>query len=329
MEKEAADELQLLGKRGIVGKAFTNLPRSRFLWALILSLLVPLSFEFLGQKIFCPLLLQFNEKQMEAVVPSDGTTRREFTSEWRELLVVVATYIAFVLAVMMLSSTAVVCTVVSIYTANTEDFRLSYVRVLSADFPRVWKRLTLRFLCFSIISLGFLAAFLLAIILLLIIFFPSVGGKAFLLGVILVIIVVVFSLQLYITIMWYLASIISALDDKSSGLPFIPKSSNSKENRKTALPMFILNIIFGGYIGGLFWYEAVEGRSHGVGIAARAVYPTLLVGCLCFINSKWILLHSVVYFLCNSYYHGDMDDNFSFKVYNVDNDEPPKTASNS
>jgi len=341
MEKEAAEKLQLLGALGIVREALNILlrsSRSKLLWAFALTLLLPLTFVSLGQNfVFGPLLLKIVQKQMEALLHPGETTRRELSSEWRELVVVVAADIAFRFALWGLSTAAIVYTVASVYTADTKNLKLSYVRVLSTDVPGVWKRLTLTFLWFFIISSGFVMTSLLAFLM---IFFPTivtplVGGKAdhklksetYLFNVILGI-VVVFP-QIYVSIVWYLASVVSVLDDKYYGLAAMIRSSNlMKGKRKTALFLFILiNYNFGGIIVWLFGYAVVEGRSHGAGIATRAVSGTLLLGLHVFVNLMGMLTQSVLYFVCKSYHHESVEDNSSFKVYNVGDYDPLKTSS--
>lgn len=344
MEKEAAEKLQLLGALGIVREALNILlrsSRSKLLWAFALTLLLPLTFASLGRNfVFGPLLLKIVEKQMEALLHPGETTRRELGSEWRELVVVVAANIAFQFALWGLSTAAIVYTVASVYTADTKNLKLSYVRVLSTDVPGVWKRLTLTFLWFFIISSGFVMTSLLAFGLLLMIFFPTillppVGGKAdhklksetYLFNVILGI-VVVFP-QIFVSIVWYLASVVSVLEDKYYGLAAMIRSSNlMKGKRKTALFLFILiNYNFGGIIVWLFVYAVVQGRSHGVGIATRAVSGTLLLGLHFFVNLMGMLTQSVLYFVCKSYHHESVEDNSSFKVYYVGDYEPLKTSS--
>lgn len=341
MEKlEATEELRFLGTFGIVIEAFTILlhsSRRKLLWALALTLLLPLSFASLGHQnlIFGPLLLKINQKTMEAAIHPGGTARRELASEWRELLLVLAAYIAFVVTFSLLSTAAVVYTVASIYSASTKKLKLSYGRVLSADVPRVWKRLMSTFLWYFIISLGFMVASLLAIYLLIIIFLPAmlsppVGGKVayeldlpstIFVGVLTI--VVFLCPQIYITMVWYLASVVSVLEDKYYGLAAIWKSSNLiKGKRMTMLVLLILSSIFSGIIGWVFRYAVANGRIHGVGLAARVVNGTILLGLFCFGNLIVLLTQSVLYFVCKSYHHESIDDNLSFKVDNVGDYEP-------
>jgi hypothetical protein len=134
---------------------------------------------------------------------------------------------------------------------------------------------------------------------------------------------------MYISTVWYLTSVVSVLEDKYYGLAAMRKSNKLiKGKRTTALALFLLNFTFCRVIGKLFVYAVVDGRSHGVGIAARAVYGTLLLGLLCFVNLMGKLTQGVLYFVCKSYHHESIDNNSSFKVYNVGDYEPLKASNN-
>lgn len=175
------------------------------------------------------------------------------------------------------------------------------------------------------ISFGFLAV----IIFVYIIFFPAdhkLGSwGAFLFGAILLI-VVFFCFQLYIITVWYLASVVSFLENEDY---CFGAGDFSKVKWMTALALLILIISgsLGAVLGRLFGYAIVEGRRHGVGIAATAVYWTLLVGLLCFVAIMVLLTQSVLYFVCKSFHHESMDDNCSFKIHNVGDCEPLNTSS--
>lgn len=352
MEKDGAEELQLLGAMGIVREAFNILLSSshrKLLWALALTLLLPLSIASLGHRFFSGNdFPKISQKQIEETILRGETIGRVWREalvgvaayKTREALVRVAAYKAFRLAMSVLSPAAVVYTVASIYTANTKNLKVSYVRVLRADVPRVWKRLSLTFLWFLIIFFVLSTAGILANILLLILFFPTilfpaVGGEAdhksnsgvsvlaFPFGLILVT-VVGLSLRTYISTVCYLACVVSVLEDKYYGLAAMRRSNQLiKGKRTTALALIILHDIlagaigeiFVGAVGELFVYAVVDWRSHGVGITTRAVYGVLLVGLLCFVNLMELLTQSVLYFVCNSYHHESRYNNSVLKVY--------------
>jgi len=136
-------------------------------------------------------------------------------------------------------------------------------------------------------------------------------------------------LDMYIHTLWCLTNIVSVLEDKYYGLASIRKCNKLiKGKLMTTLVLFLLDFTFCRVIGKLFVYAVVEGSSHGVGIAARAVYGTLLLGLLCYVNLMGRLTHGVLYFVCKSYHHESIDNNSSFKVYNVGDYEPLKASNN-
>lgn len=343
MEKEVA-ELHLLGSLGIVREAFNILLRSsrrKLLWALALTLILPLTFASLGQNfILGPILLKIQQKQFEAVLRPGETTWRELGWQWRELVGVLVADIAIVLALWMVATAAVVYTVASIYTTNTKELKVSYVRVLSNNVPRVWKRLVLTFLWIFVISFGVMMVSMLASGLLLILFlptilYPSVGvdaenklkGGTFVFSVILPIVLVACP-QIYITLVCHLASVVSVLEHKYYGLAAVVKSSNLiKGKRMPTLLLFILFFISYGIILWHFGYTVMKGHTHGLSISTRAVNGAFLVGLHCFVNVMWLLTQSVLYFVCKSYHHESTDEDSSFKVHSVGDYEHLKSSS--
>jgi len=114
MEREA-EELKLLDALGIVKEAFNILfrfSRSKLVWALTLTLLLPLSFVTLGLSFISGcLFIKINDAETYYKMEANGLSRektiRELTSEWREFLVFVAVYGALVLILRMLTAAVV------------------------------------------------------------------------------------------------------------------------------------------------------------------------------------------------------------------------------
>jgi cell division protein FtsL len=240
------------------------------------------------------------------------------TSGSRELIVFVAVVTVVIYAFRMLSTAAVVYTVASIYSADAQN--LSYARVIRIV-PKVWNRLMITYLWDFIIFLAFYNASRLALFVLT--FFsvgagykPKSGG--FVCSSISITLIFACA-DVYISTVWNLACVVSVLEDKYHGLGAMWKSSNLiKGKRMTALALVILYFIFSRSIGGVFWYAVVDGRGHGMGTAARAVYVTVLVGLLCFVNLMGLLTQSVLYFVCTSYQlQQNIENKHCFEFYNV------------
>lgn len=330
MEREAV-KLQFLGALGIVREAFNILrsSHSKLLWALNLTLVFNLSIAILGQNLIPGplLLLKIHDKiyhKMEADSPTDERTLRALASESEDLLVIVSKYGAFVFEFWLLSAAAVVYTVASIY--KTKE--ISFGRVNLIVVALALKRLAITLLWFFAIVSTYTAANILSFFLLIyaVGFDKSVHSREFLLGSI-PILAVFFCVHLYISTVMHLSSVVSVLEEKYYGLAAMRKSSDLiKGKGMTALALVLLYFIFSQAIGGVFWYAVVEGRSHGVGIAARAVYGALLVGLLCFIMLLGLLTQSVFYFVCKSYHHESIDTS-QLEIYNVGDHEPLNSSS--
>lgn len=320
MGKES-EELQFLGAFGIVRESFNILlgsPCSNLLRALTLCLLLPLSFAMLGHLFVThPLLGKIACNKVDNPAMSELW---ESNSGSRELIVLSAAVVLLIYALWTLSTATVVYTVASIYTSAAKN--LSFWRIMRMV-PRVWDRLMIIYLWNYIILFALYNACRLALFLLT--FFSAEAGYKLNSGGLvfspILVIAVFICAEVYITTVWYLAGVVSVLEEKYYGYSAMRKSKNLiKGNQITALALVILYFVFSGGIVGVFWYAVVNGSGHGVGIAARAVYGAILVGLLCFVNLLGLLTQSVLYFVCKSYYKENVADKYCLDVYNVADD---------
>lgn len=321
-----SEKLQFLGTFGIVSESFNILlrsPCSNLLRALTLCLLLPLSFAMLGHLFVTqPLLGKIACDKFDNPA-SEKTLRELWESNSRSRVFVFAPAVVFLIyALWTLSTATVVYTVASIYTADAKNRSVGRIMRMV---PRVWDHLMIIYLWNYIILLALyiscgLALFLLGT------FFSGAGAgytlnsRGFFFSPILVITVFICA-AVYITTVLYLSGVVSVLEQKYYGHSAMRKSKNLiKGKQMTALALVILYFIFSGGILGFFWYAVVNGRGHGVGIAARAVYGTLLVVLLCFVNLLGLLTQCVFYFVCKSYHQESIDDECCLEVYNVGDD---------
>lgn len=307
MDKEPEDQ-QFLGVMGIAGEAFKVLHRyAKLLGTLTLTLILPLCFAILGHSLVSEYLLSkilWNEifYRVEVGTPAAEKTMRELNREWMELFVFLAAYPLFVFAFSLLSTAAVVYAVASIYTGK----EISYARVMSVV-PKVWKRLMLTFLWFSLIFFAYYTASISAFFLLIYaVGLNKLNSGIFYFGLTLIM-GVFFCIHVYISMVWHLACVISVLEERN-GPDAMWKSKNLiTGKRMTALVLETLFVIFTGVIGWFFGYAVVHGDRHGVGRTERGVYGALLVGSLCFVDLMGLLTQSVLYFVCKSYHHESID----------------------
>lgn len=296
-------ELQYLGAFGIVREAFNVLlssSRSKLLWLLTVTLILPLSFASLGQDFINDRLLleienKFNRNEMVSL--------RELTSKSTELFVFQAAYLIFTFNISLLW-TAAAYTAASIYTAK----QVSYAKFIS-----VWKRLTVSLLWLCTIVLVLTVAYILGFSL----FIYAVGFDKyayfrdfFLCSI--PMLAVIFCVHVYVNMLWYLACVISVLEDKYDGLEAMRKSKDLIKGKQiTALALVILYFMVGRlieWIFRLFQFSVTYGDLRGVGRTARIVCVALLLGLLCLVNLMWLLIQSVFYFVCKAYHHEKVAD---------------------
>eukprot|EP00262_Sarcandra_glabra_P003304 TRINITY_DN13961_c2_g1_i3.p1 TRINITY_DN13961_c2_g1~~TRINITY_DN13961_c2_g1_i3.p1 ORF type:complete len:359 (-),score=17.90 TRINITY_DN13961_c2_g1_i3:180-1178(-) len=302
MDREP-EELQFLGFFGIYREAYKLVSSWRKLFSQItLSLVLPLSFIFLAHIQISDLLftkINNNEEALEHT--REGTLREHrlldaLSTEWTAFWLFKVAYLVFVLIFSLLSTSAVVYTVASVYTAKEVTFR----KVLSVV-PKVWKRLMVTFLCNFLILLVYntLSFFIFFICILLI------GPGSAVLTLLIILLILYLIGLVYITLVWHLASVISVLEDVY-GFGAMKKSKALIKGKlwvTTAifvtlnLASFALYTLFGKFV--------VHGSSLGLG--ARFGYAMLCFFFLSILLLLGLVVQTVVYFVCKSYHHENID----------------------
>lgn len=301
-------ELQFFGAFEIVTEAFKilfNSSHSKLQLVLTLTLILPLSFTSLGQDfIIDPLLLQtenkFNRNEM--------VTLGEFSSESTELFVFPAAYILSIFNISLLW-TAAAYTAATIYTAK---------QVSHAKFMRVWKRLTVSLLwLFTVVLVHTVACKLGFYLVMYAVGFDEYVYFRDFIFCLIPMLAIIFCLHVYINMLWYLASVISVLEDKYCGLDAMRKSNElMKGKQMTALALVLLYFIVGRFIECIFrvfQFSVTYGDLRGLGRTERTVCVALLLGLLCLVNLMWLSIQSVFYFVCKAYHHENVaGKSFSF-----------------
>ena len=220
MDREQ-EEMQFLGFFDIYKEASKIILSWRKIFTQITStLILPLSFIFLIHMEISNLLFRkilINEIVMDETrrnTPQYNKLDRMISSELITLVLFKIAYFTLLLIFSLLSTSAVVYTIASIYTAKEVTFK----RVMSVV-PKVWKRLMLTFLC------AFAAFFIYNIVTMLVMFLSIVtigissGGV-----VVLVLITILYFIGfVYLTVVWQLASVVTVLED-SWGIRAMAKS---------------------------------------------------------------------------------------------------------
>ncbi|KAI3972019.1 hypothetical protein MKW92_040177 [Papaver armeniacum] len=199
-------------------------------------------------------------------------------SELANFLIFKVMYHIFLLVLSLLSTSAVAYTIACAYTTK----EISFKKVTSVV-PTVWKRLLITFLwAFLIMNLYNLFAILYAILILVLIGVAlgrQSDGDGF--HILFHIYIVIYAAGLaYIGVIWHLASVVSVLD-QSYGYKAILKS-------KALIKLFFIS----------------HGRIGVMGKVGLGIFRFLL---LSFCIQFALVIQTVVYFVCKSYHHENID----------------------
>ncbi|PKI54129.1 hypothetical protein CRG98_025493 [Punica granatum] len=216
--------------------------------------------------------------------------------EWTVFLLFKAAYFTFLLVLSLLSTSAVVYTIACVYTAREVTFR----KVLSVV-PRVWRRLMVTFLCIFVAMFlynTFAIALLVAFILML--------GDTAIGAVVMVNLAILYLVGLvYMSIVWQLASVVSVLEE-DYGIRAMAKSKNLIKGKTgiSVVAFVVLNflewvvlVLFKKFVvhGGMLRIPA----KLGLGILSLAVLSGLFL--------FGLTMQTVIYFVCKSYHHENID----------------------
>jgi len=301
MDREQED-MQFLGFFGMYKESFKIIGKCKRIFSQItLALIVPLAIVFLGYIEFSELLysrMRHTEFMLERSYPAGSYRRYSHNVDAERLYswLLKLAYYLFVLVLSLLSTSAVVYTIASVYTAKEITFK----RIISVV-PKVWKRLIVTFLCM------FLAFFIYhgALALLILLCVVTLGETSAFAPILIIILIIYAVGFVYMTIVWQLASVASVLE-KTYGFKAVMKSKNLIKGKMwVAIAIFLkLNIFFVG-IEFVFAIFAVYGDPIDTWIK-------VLVGAACLVLLSMLILfglvvQTIIYFVCKSYHHQSID----------------------
>ncbi|KAJ6798392.1 uncharacterized protein M6B38_211725 [Iris pallida] len=304
MDREP-EELQFLSLVGIYRTSGKLLLSSRRLFSqILLSLVLPLSLLFLAHVHVSHLLfsrIDRSESALERAAPDSPAESRllsRLSHQWAAFLLFKALYLVFLLVLSLLSTSAVVYTIASLFSAKPVDFR----KVLTVV-PKVWRRLMLTFLWAFLLLFAYNAAALTAIVLVLLL----AGEGALGLALAAPLLLLHLAGLVWISVVWHLASVVSVLED-ARGLAAMRKSRGLIRGKTwTAVAIFCkLNILFAAIELG-FRQLVAKGGYAGRSAAARAGLGLLFLAALCAVVMFGLVVQTVVYFVCKSYHHESID----------------------
>ncbi|GMI82964.1 hypothetical protein like AT1G31130 [Hibiscus trionum] len=291
MDREQ-EEMQFLGVFGIFKESCKLISSWRKIFSNItLALILPLSFIYVVHAEVSNLLSKkFNTANYEK--PFDLISH-----EWLYFWLFNAAYFTLSLTFSLLSTAAVVYTIACIYTAR----ELSFKKVMSVV-PKVWKRLMVTFL--SIFVAMFFYLVVVGVVFLIWAF--SVGGiQTVGVAVLAVLVILFFTGFLYLTTVWHLASTISVLEEAYGFQAMVKSQKLIKGKLLLAISTFVIISLASGINQIAFKRLVVEGTS--IGMVSRFVYAIV---CLLLLSTTilfGLVIQTVVYFVCKSYHHENID----------------------
>lgn len=175
---------------------------------------------------------------------------------------------------------------------------MTFRKVLSVV-PRVWKRLMVTFMCI------FVAMFLYNLLtVMLFITVVMLAGDTSTGSAILILLLILYAVGfVYMSIVWQLASVVSVLEE-DYGIRAMAKSKDLIKGKLglSIIVFFILNFSL-WLVQVLFERQVV----YGHGILARVGYGILCFSLLSGVFLFGLMIQTVIYFVCKSYHHENID----------------------
>lgn len=292
------EQLQTLTSLDILRES-AEIPRlsPRTFALLTLSLIFPLSFAILIHSIFThPILLRLET--------SSSPPPPFSSSNWSLLFLYQFIYLIFLFVFSLLSTSATVFTVASLYAAKPVSFA-SALSAIPPIFPRVFRT----FLWVSLLMLAYNLAFAFSIVFL-IFLYPSSESLVFLFALSLLIAAFI-AAHVLISALWHLASVVSVLEP-ICGLDAMRKARQLLRGRARMAAILVTGYLSScGVIGWAFRVFVVRGEreegSFGLGIVAKILVGGGLVAVLVLVNFVGLLAQSVFYYVCKSFHHQMID----------------------
>ncbi|XP_019458882.1 PREDICTED: uncharacterized protein LOC109358856 [Lupinus angustifolius] len=304
MDREQ-EEMQFLGFFSILKESSKIIYSWRKIFSQIsFTLILPLSFIFLIHIEFSNLIFsKIRHNTSQIFETQKGTPQYEklsdmITSEWITFWLFKIAYFTFLLIFSLLSTSAVVYTIACIYTAKEVTFK-KVISVVS----KVWKRLMLTFLC---TFAAFFAYNLIALVFI-ILWIITIGGSGRNSGIIVLVIIAIFYFVgfVYLTLVWQLASVVTVLED-CYGIKAMKKSKELIKG-KTFLSIVIFFMLNVSFILIRLLFKKVVVNGWKLGSVDRTAYAILCFLLLSGLFLFGLVLQTVLYFVCKSYHHENID----------------------
>ncbi|KAI8531435.1 hypothetical protein RHMOL_Rhmol11G0136900 [Rhododendron molle] len=299
MDREQED-MQFLGLLGIYLESYKIIFNFRRLFSKItLALILPLSLIFLANIWVSDFhISKINDTAYDRHRFRKGTYRYDelsasLSSEWAAFWLVEFIYLTFILVFNVLSTSAVVYTVASVFTGTGRDVTFGKVmRVV----PKVSKRLMVTFLCAFLAILLYNVVVLPTILWCVTIKHVNIAGSVFFLAIVILYVVGL----VYMTVVWQLAGVVSVLED-IKGIKAMNKSKNLMQGKMWIAMIIWFKLSFAVFgIRILFKSQVVHKGTFGV--AGRFAFGFLCLLMLFSVLLFALVIETVIYFVCKSYH---------------------------
>lgn len=305
--------LQFLGIRGILQETFKLIHQWRRIFTHItLLFILPLSLLVLANSGISNFFLQKISHDQQILNNTQKSTPEflklhDLVSSER-IFHALSTLAFFVssAAFSLLSTSAIVFTVASIYAARAVSFKH-----VTAAVPKLWRRLLLTFVCVlaGIFAFNFVALSVLFLVPVVAVVIYGPDDRSFSAGIEMILFLFI---MFYCTAAWYLmsiwglSSVVSALELDCCGFKAMAKSKALVEGRmRMVLKLLALLNLPLVVVQFVFYYLVVQSATTGaVGRGILGIVWVLLFLVLYLVK---LVAETVLYFVCKSYNHESVD----------------------
>ncbi|XP_061348101.1 uncharacterized protein LOC133293541 [Gastrolobium bilobum] len=306
MNREQED-MQFLGLYGVYKESFKIILSWRNIFSQItLTLVLPFSFIFLIHIQISHFLYRKIIHNIEEIIETpQGTPQYQnlsdmITSEYATFWLFKLVYFTFLFIFLLLSTSAVVYTIASFYTARD----ITFSKVMSV-IPMVLKRLMVTFMCtiFAFLAYNAMAVFIF------IVYALTIGVQSGgILGLVVIGILYLIGF-VYLAVVWQLSSVVTVLED-SYGVEAM-MMSNELIKGKMGLSLLIFLKLIVSFILVQFLFKKVEVVFvHGwrLSLVDRTAFGMLRFLMMSHLFIFGLVLQSVLYFVCKSYQYQNIDE---------------------
>ncbi|XP_047342537.1 uncharacterized protein LOC124946029 [Impatiens glandulifera] len=297
------EEMKSLGFFGICKESFKLIAAWKKVFIQItLALVLPYALIYLTYQqvsnLFSTRILgdTINLDDSSTGTPYYDRVSRRLSSSWMWYWLIKIVYFTFLLVFSLLSTAAVTYTVASVYARRDIAFR----KVMSVV-PKVWKRLTITFLCTFFVFFMYNAVF---IVFLVIWFYLLSNTRANLPSLFIVSIAYLIGF-IYFSVVWQLTSVVSVLENYK-GFKAMRKSRHLVKG-KFWLGFFVLwfpsVIMLAIEFGFLFLVIDLD----VLGIVGRVLLGILFVVLIVYVILYSLVITTVLYFVFKSYHNEEVD----------------------